>query len=200
MGYLARILQEKNLGMSFCTGIAVGQFVRVLKLPEEYQRHMIEIVVRYWFLGVKKSQRWQDDEEFCKGIRVGLTQDSTRSEEAGLNKKSPKNFTESATERPPNTVDEEAVLDKASSGTIPIIEANAITSEQLADIESNASSDATLIDNDDFFIDLPTAYEAELSDSYWRLIGNAKRKAQKALSGLPTAYEGEMFMAIEDSQ
>ena len=68
-------LSKKKTTLSHPTGTAVGQFLNLLKLSDQYHEDIISTIIRDFGYKVKSDEIWQKNEDFCRGVQEGLAQE-----------------------------------------------------------------------------------------------------------------------------
>ena len=66
-----QIRQNGYLMLSYYGGSAVGQLIRLFRLPELYLIDAVTCIVNDWQFKMRKHEKWQENVIFCEGVRLG---------------------------------------------------------------------------------------------------------------------------------
>ncbi len=209
-GYFVRHeLYEKKTPLSYSTGFALGQFLKMLKLPELYHESAITTIIRDFGFRIRKDDLWQEDQVFCKGIQYGLKSDLPKKRElqpisgtSVAQKKQISNSTQTKSEQKAAPI-KPRVPSPHSDSTSTSVTVQTEPGDTFSDVIMTDDRDhaiqRTETQQQAIFADLPQAYELEcVMCGYTNTSEHIGIGSHGALASSTVSLEIEILMKIQD--
>lgn len=178
----------------------MGQFVRMLGLPEQFVDSAVDDIVQNWGLACSRHESWRENSIFCEfmlkgyhGVEINRSSINTSSE---MTISVEEEVIEFSASRSPIRISSDDEKEEESSLSV-------VTKDpQMGTVFQQVSADVMDIDNEDhsncshytqeMFATLPAAYEVEKEIDDTNERHYLADQGDRMLRTLPRAYEAEM--------